>query len=795
MTALASAAVFAGEPVAGGICFTAAVNVDGTDYPANTTIYAESYPTQFVVTPAADTYPLFAKSDSTHGSTPIFAGLDGKFTVMPPPTPGDVVTYTFTTGNPLWVDASYEGGDGDGTERKPYKQLSDVYVQGKSYYIVYVKAGTYNTVGTPASDSDIASVFSFDGLKNISKPGLIRAVDGPEVTFIEGAPDADSTATGAYEGMGPNALRGVKFGNATQAIQGFTIRNCYTSDKTDTVVLRKAGAAIKGNSKNSSFVLDCVIEDNRGAASIADSATAIRCKFADNVSLGGVMSDVRGVFSTILAADSTEPSDDRSIIGAGPFYNCTFGGTDRNTPIYPNDTVAYNSIFIHGGKSRTATGSGNWVEDMLHYLNVGEGFTHEDPKLTDAVNGDFRLTDISPCIDSVDLPAAASDYWKWATTDVNGNRLRITPDGKLTAGAVQTDFVEVFKGKLYVDPVNGKDTNDGLHRESALKTIAAAMAHPDLASGTTIYVEPGRYDASNTPAVDSGDKKGLSRVSIPAGVTLASLGTAADTFLVGAESETVGETTGAVRCAILHADSKICGFTLTGGYTDANVNGAGVLSAATPSFACDCVISNNVSRNRGGGANAMTCIRCRFADNSAGANIGAAANAGMLVGCVVDSQRGTCSRTYTATIRNCTFLPTKNAADQQEAINYGSTESISVENCKNSVILCLTRHEANYTRCIIATNAVDAISKGRTYDPAVLGDTVTLLKTSEAQVKADGTLRRNSPAIDAGDNALYDLSWGDVDIKGSPRIINDTIDLGACEFDPSLQKGLLMLVR
>ena len=140
----------------------------------------------------------------------------------------------------------------------------------------------------------------------------------------------------------------------------------------------------------------------------------------------------------------------------------------------------------------------------------------------------------------------------------------------------------------------------------------------------------------------------------------------------------------------------------------------------------------------------------------------------------------------------------QNMKPQQSVSDFGSSvgnNPVSAKNCENSVILCLTRAEANYTRCIIATNAVDAISKGRTYDPAVLGDTVTLLKTSEAQVKADGTLRRNSPAIDAGDNALYDPSWGDVDIKGSPRIINDTIDLGACEFDPSLLKGLMIMVR
>ena len=70
-----------------------------------------------------------------------------------------------------------------------------------------------------------------------------------------------------------------------------------------------------------------------------------------------------------------------------------------------------------------------------------------------------------------------------------------------------------------------------------------------------------------------------------------------------------------------------------------------------------------------------------------------------------------------------------------------------------------------------------------------------LVTVAEAKVKPNGGLWRSSPAVDAGSNALYDMSWGDVDIRGARRIVNGTIDIGACEFDPSLLKGLMFIFR
>ena len=82
-------AVCAGEPVAGGIRFSGAVNVDGVDYPAGTTIYAESYPTQFVVKPvvSAGNYIYYGKFDANHGGQKIYPDYTGTTFMLMPPLP------------------------------------------------------------------------------------------------------------------------------------------------------------------------------------------------------------------------------------------------------------------------------------------------------------------------------------------------------------------------------------------------------------------------------------------------------------------------------------------------------------------------------------------------------------------------------------------------------------------------------------------------------------------------------------------------------------------------------------
>lgn len=799
---LGAASLFAGEPVAGGITFSAAVNVDGVDYPSNTTIYAESYPTQFVVKPVVQsgTYIFYGSFDSNHGGQVVYPDYTGTtFTLMPPPTVGDVVTFGLQTfsANHVWADANTTVPDPeqDGTDLKPYRVLQAavdaMLAKNKNYNLVLVKRGDYNEGGTLKTDGTSGWLASRVGVTQSKTSFIIRAVEGPAVTAIVGAKDTISGEPAPFVGWGTNGVRCARL-NSGSVLQGFTLRDGSGARNTATVTDYKNGGAVRGAGSTSSTVLDCVISNACANVAAVDAATVIRCRFVDNHTRVCLLSDAPAYSSTFTGNELVEDGSYNYFNSTSPLRNCTFAGNVKRNGALPG--TAHNSIFVDIQiVSGTEGGANNWAWNIGTGTPSAAAYTVQDPKLADVADGDLRLGETSPCIGAIDAPTAANygtNYWKTATSDVDGNRLHVAADGKLTPGALQSEFPEAYAGELYVDPVNGLDTNDGWKRNRALKTLTAAFTHEKCAEGTTVHVEPGVYDTGTMPSDASAV---LNRVSIPAGVALVSLGSATNTFLIGAPAT---EDTAPTRCVHMHNDSMIRGFTLTGGYTDSTENGAGAYASSTTLGAriYDCIITNNVSGRRGGAASSCALYRCFVADNDALDNhTGTAITAGSLYNCIIGAQKSSGTRCYTTSvIRNCTFLPTIVPGQVQEAVNYSA--SVSSNYCQNSIFLCQTRQEADYRSCMIGTNATDVGT--RTYDPAVLGPTVKLVTMAETLVREDGSLRCNSPAVNAGDNALYDAAaWGDRDAKGGVRICDGTIDMGAVEFDPSLATGLMVLVR
>ncbi|MBQ6914976.1 MAG: hypothetical protein IJQ65_04585 [Kiritimatiellae bacterium] len=792
-------AVCAGEPVAGGIRFSRAVNVDGVDYPAGTTIYAESYPTQFVVKPvvSAGTYIFYGTFDANHGGQKVYPDYTGTtFMLMPPPTVGDVVEVTFSSyANYVWADANTDVPDAeqDGTEEKPYrvlqKAVDGMLAKNKSYNMVLVKPGVYDEGGTPRIDGsgENGRLACRVCVGTAKQSFIIRAVGGPLVTSIVGAKDTTSGEPAPYEGWGTNGVRCVQLRDGG-CLQGFTLINGAGARETAASANHKQGGAVAGSGPSSAIVLDCVVSNacaNAGGAIC--SASMVRCRVVDCVARMSLVYNANVVSCEFYGNRLVAQPAGQKYFEQCKLYNCTFASGDTSRSI--GIDAAYNSIIADVGSINAAAGANNWAWNVTTRPDASV-FTVDNPLFRKPLTGDLRLTRISPCIGSIEAPTGANygtNYWKFATSDLNGGLLHVAADGKLTAGALQTEFPDEIA--LYVDATNGSDANDGLQLGSALKTLAAAMTNDNCFVGVTVYVAPGVYD-SGTMASDDGDVR--NRVSIPEGVSLVSLGGATNTVIMGAAAT---ETTAPVRCVHMHRNTSLVGFTLTGGHTDSSVGGGGVYAPSAyggKTRVSDCIITNNVSGYRGGGANACALYRCYLGNNEVtdSSRLGSASNAGMLCNCIVDSQKTSSTRCYITTIRNCTFLPTK-TANAQEAIGFSS--SADTNNCYNSIFLCKTRPEANYVSCIIATNATDVGT--RTFNPAVLGETVRLVTVAEAKVKPNGGLWRSSPAVDAGSNALYDMSWGDVDIRGARRIVNGTIDIGACEFDPSLLKGLMFIFR
>ena len=71
----------------------------------------------------------------------------------------------------------------------------------------------------------------------------------------------------------------------------------------------------------------------------------------------------------------------------------------------------------------------------------------------------------------------------------------------------------------YADAVGGNDANDGSTPAKAVKTLAAAMALPDLADGDTVIALPGTYETLTATGADGA----AARVVIGKAITLRSV--------------------------------------------------------------------------------------------------------------------------------------------------------------------------------------------------------------------------------------------------------------------------------
>lgn len=332
--------------------------------------------------------------------------------------------------------------------------------------------------------------------------------------------------------------------------------------------------------------------------------------------------------------------------------------------------------------------------------------------------------------------------------------------------------------------VNPKQTvsGDGSTTNTAFRTLVEAMANPNLRSGDTVWAMPGEYKegyAATSAATTS------NRVVVAEGVKLVSTEGPEKTFIVGADSPNPYEGSpgcgpGAIRCAWLNARSEIHGFTLTGGRT-ATQNGGGVTYKfdSDGGLIEDCIVSNCVAV-RGGGANYVVCKRTRFYDNrnfSTGTAIGAAIHHGSAYNCLFDNHKsGNYVTLYAAEVVNCTFLP----GNTVNAVHY-TTDNITPDAVRNSVILCPSLDKACYKQCVF-------LDKKSNVSDANIGPGSFRLSAAQANLDAMGHPLADSPLRDVGLNAHYPFAGKGCmcfDLAGNERLLNGIIDLGAYEFDAS----------
>lgn len=349
----------------------------------------------------------------------------------------------------------------------------------------------------------------------------------------------------------------------------------------------------------------------------------------------------------------------------------------------------------------------------------------------------------------------------------------------------------------YVDCDNGDDGNKGYLPGCPKKTAQTML---DAAtSGMTVYLLPGVYSNGTTRV---GTEKTLTRLYVPSGVKLVGLGNKEEIVILGEKapvdkqvpnSDGCGED--AVRCVYLKdVDSVVRNVTITGGrtYTDvvggtatADEEGAGVCLETYYGYVVDCIISNCVC-NKGAAIRGVNygayVVNCRICHNRAYWHT--IVGYSHLYGTVFDHNRGVhslmgSSREYN--VVNCTFGPGNNNSETEHVFR-------GKYKVRNSIVYGGIKEDwgTTFYHCYFAGGYFGSKTPDEAYYDGckshdddgidiVLDDTITPVKGE-------------CSAIDEGADytSLYPAGyedWAKVDLYGSPRVLNGTIDVGAVEYD------------
>ena len=487
-TTVAGAIAESVEPQHGGISFDASVTCDGEYVPARTYAFFNDWPIQVRIRPGVASGATFFRyevsgANTTYNAKSRWLDLDGNLDIVPPYSAGLVMTNKAHNANArLWVDASYAGGDSDGTIDKPYTTIQDAVdtVVGNASHktIIYVAEGDYNKGGY-YDNFNSNRVYIADG-----KYILLKATGRVEKTIIRGAADTSESQQHPewYPGCGPAGVRCVKMSsvNSQSAIQGFTIAdghsdcNNYLKDDSHD----RCGGILGPSTVSYALgqALDCVFTNCAAVrGGVFYGIWASRCKFYDCRAYGGVTR------YSVLSACYVDRSN-------------TIGDV-KPTDATANKVVGTQTAACHTTADSDSTTSNRGFETLYQIANVADswsfaaipnygtvarrsswtspnsiGHTIANPMFVDMPNKDFRLLSTSGAIGGGNFSDDGSDsyvnamnfYATFATSDMDGERIRFT-NGVPTAGAWQTPVaalaVGASNGGLSVNGSTSASTN------------------------------------------------------------------------------------------------------------------------------------------------------------------------------------------------------------------------------------------------------------------------------------------------------------------------------------------------
>ena len=340
-------------------------------------------------------------------------------------------------------------------------------------------------------------------------------------------------------------------------------------------------------------------------------------------------------------------------------------------------------------------------------------------------------------------------------------------------------------GTTYYVATGGNDENDGLSAQTAFLTLAQAVATAG-ANEAEILIAPGEY--LQTAAI---------RVEAPLSIR----GTGAAVTNVVLRNTTSGQHV----ITIAHADAELALVTLTGGSAGSGPACLGIEAGVVR----DCRVtgcSYGMGRTVTGGTVLMSggrLMRSVIDGNTitgTGWNsvfaAGVCASAGVVENCLIKGNSARCyndnggietsalNLSGTAQAANCTIVDnvaTMNGSGRKPMTTYAA-KNAKIVNCVifgNSCVVAdytvWAGTAANYVNCVSDSSAAINATCSTTVDPGFADS-----------ANGDYTPTYASPLRDAGSNADYAAAAvSETDLKGDARILNDTIDVGACEYVPS----------